>query len=261
MSEFTENLSSYTMTQLNELLEDDDKLNKIIEDLEETQNVQKAKEVTLASNRSLAELNLLLQPRLDLRKNQLTKQYRCLQEVFEAYQLRRSTIGINLSGGSLDMLLALLQAEAAKIEEETEIMADLFLDGEQPVDSFIDDYRSKRKLAHLRRVKIDRLREVVLKGRRMPRAPAPAPATPAQPALTPSPAAQPNPEADSSSSPMPVTSPTQPAALPGYPYPPCPYSSVSSHTGYDTPFPSQASPALPEALAPPPGPQPGFILQ
>lgn len=47
----------------------------------------------LASNRILAEQNLMLQPRLDQQKNELTKRYRCLQEQFEAFQLRKSTLG------------------------------------------------------------------------------------------------------------------------------------------------------------------------
>ncbi|KAJ8400067.1 hypothetical protein AAFF_G00401060 [Aldrovandia affinis] len=148
------------MTQLNELLEDDEKLNNIVQELEETQSVQQAKETTLAGNRSLAEQNLLLQPRLDCQKNELTQRYRLLQELFEAYQLRKSTLDNNSGSGSLDTLLALLQTEGAKIEEETENMADSFLEGGQPLDSFIDDYQSKRKLAHLRRVKIDKLRDM-----------------------------------------------------------------------------------------------------
>ena len=55
--------------------------------------VQQSKEMTLAGNRSLAEQNLMLQPRLDRQKNELTKRYRCLQDQFEAYQLRKSTLG------------------------------------------------------------------------------------------------------------------------------------------------------------------------
>ncbi|XP_061118122.1 VPS37B subunit of ESCRT-I b [Conger conger] len=296
MSGFTEKLSSYTMTQLNELLEDEEKLNKIVQDLEEgrvkagrgvvflvteekqapvedttypklwfpllcfvtaksmryTQGVQQSKDVVLAGNRSLAEQNLLLQPSLDLQKNELTKRYRCLQELFESFQLRKSTLDHKLGSGSMDTLLALLQAEGAKIEEETEKMADLFLDGGQPLESFVDDYQSKRKLAHLRRVKIDRLREMVLRGVRMPQAPVVQP--------TPAPAPQLAPEADTNGSPTPAPrrSPTQPAqpasaqpaGLSGFPYPPCPYPSVPPQTGYASAF-------LPEGL----GPQPGFIMQ
>ena len=35
MSNFSDKFSAYTMTQLNELLEDDDKLNKIVQEMEE----------------------------------------------------------------------------------------------------------------------------------------------------------------------------------------------------------------------------------
>lgn len=55
--------------------------------------MQQNKEMILASNRSLAEQNLILQPRLDHQKNELTKNYRCLQEQFEAFQLRKSMLG------------------------------------------------------------------------------------------------------------------------------------------------------------------------
>ena len=57
------------------------------------QEVQQSKEKTLASNRSLAEHNLVLQPELEQKKEQLTSRYRRLQESFESYQLRKSTLG------------------------------------------------------------------------------------------------------------------------------------------------------------------------
>ena len=47
-------------------------------------------------------------------------------------------------------------------------MADSFLDGNISLDAFTDEYHSKRKLAHLRRVKIDKLHELVLKGPSLP---------------------------------------------------------------------------------------------
>uniref|UniRef100_A0A8C7IZM9 VPS37 C-terminal domain-containing protein n=1 Tax=Oncorhynchus kisutch TaxID=8019 RepID=A0A8C7IZM9_ONCKI len=164
MAEFTDKFSSFTMTQLNELLEDDEKLNSIVKEMNEMCEVQQVKELTLVSNISLAEQNLQLQPSLDLQKNQLTSRYRHLQELYDNYQLRKSTLYHGSGNSSLDILLALLQAEGAKIEEETENMADSFLDGELPLDCFIDDYQRRRHLAHVRRVKIDKLRELVLKG-------------------------------------------------------------------------------------------------
>ncbi|NP_001025385.1 VPS37B subunit of ESCRT-I b [Danio rerio] len=164
ISGFQSGFSGYSSEQIMEILEDEEKLTSIARDSGEKQEMQQSKELMMASNRSLAEMNLNLQPDLDHQKIQLTKRYCCLQELHESYQLRRSTLG----SSSLDTLLALLQTEGAKIEEETENMADSFLDGSMPLDSFIDDYQSKRKLAHLRRVKIDKLQEMLLKGIHLP---------------------------------------------------------------------------------------------
>nr|KAF6282980.1 VPS37B subunit of ESCRT-I [Myotis myotis] len=64
-----------SLVQLNELLEDEGQLAAMVQRMEETQSVQLNKEMTLASNRSLAEGNLLYQPQLDARKACLTQKY------------------------------------------------------------------------------------------------------------------------------------------------------------------------------------------
>ncbi|XP_028336496.1 vacuolar protein sorting-associated protein 37B isoform X2 [Physeter macrocephalus] len=76
--------------------------------------------MTLASNRSLAEGNLLYQPQLDSLKARLTQKYQELQVLFEAYQIKKTKLDKQSSSASLETLLALLQAEGAKIEEDTE---------------------------------------------------------------------------------------------------------------------------------------------
>ncbi|KPP74362.1 vacuolar protein sorting-associated protein 37B-like [Scleropages formosus] len=276
MSDFGDKFSSYSLTQLNNLLEDDDKLDKIVQDMEEVQKVQQTKQMTLASNRSLAEQNLLLQPRLDSQKNELTKRYQHLQDLFEAFQLRKSTLDYHSGINSLDTLLALLQTEGAKIEEETENMADSFLEGNVSLDTFVDEYHSRRKLAHLRRVKIDKLREVVLKGHRLTQAQLAALATHPQ-----DPAASASFLPNSGSSPVPqlrkapTLQPTQlgasqPAsdAYSGTPYPSIPprvsypqLGSTPSFPSPSVPFVPQYPPALPQGPPPRPALQPGFILQ
>lgn len=269
------------MTQLNELLEDDEKLNRFVEEMDEMKDVQQTKEQTLARNRNLAEHNLVLQPRLEHMKTQLTNRYSCLQESFEAYQLRSSTLDHNSGNGSLDTLLALLQAEGAKIEEETEIMADSFLDGDITLDVFIDEYASKRKLAHTRRVKIEKLQEMVLRGQRLPQAPLPI-SHPQEVTTRPTPLpTQTNSLSSSRSSPVPQPMrappppPTQPVpavvpsppdvSYPATPYPPIPpragQSFPSVNPGYPHHFMSQYPPALPQRPPPRMPQQPGFLIQ
>ncbi|XP_066507132.1 VPS37B subunit of ESCRT-I b [Hoplias malabaricus] len=261
--EFSSKFSTYSVSQLNELIEDDEKVNKIVTEMEEMQQVQQSKEMTLASNRSLAEQNLSLQPGLDQQKMQLTKRYCCLQELYEAYQLRKSTLDHHSGKSSLDTLLALLQAEGAKIEEETENLADSFLDGDLSLDSFIEAYQNKRKLAHLRRVKIDKLQEMVLKCFQMPQAFV---NEPMQPQIPNCPALI-HGQANGSPVPMrpPPTPPTQPTGQQSaFPYPAASYSSVplpNMVPSHSSPFIQQYAQALPQRPSPGLPPRTGFIMQ
>ncbi|XP_009075432.1 PREDICTED: vacuolar protein sorting-associated protein 37B [Acanthisitta chloris] len=242
--------------------------------------------MTLASNRSLAEGNLLYQPKLESLKSNLTEKYQELQVLFEAYQIKKTKLDRQSSNASLETLLALLQTEGAKIEEDTENMAEKFLDGEIPLDSFIDEYQSKRKLAHLRRVKIEKLQEMVLKGQRLPqvqpqaqaRAPEATPAAPDSykadanapvvPRRVPPP---PPPPAGPGRFPTPFTAAmgSGPAlSYPGAPYPPLPPrpggavqpASQMPQPGYPSQFVPPYPPALPQRPPRVP-PHPGFILQ
>uniref|UniRef100_A0A8C6ZMT7 VPS37B subunit of ESCRT-I n=1 Tax=Nothoprocta perdicaria TaxID=30464 RepID=A0A8C6ZMT7_NOTPE len=252
----------------------------------QAQNVQHSKDMTLASNRSLAEGNLLYQPRLESLKANLTQKYQELQVIFEVYQIKKTKLDSQSSNASLETLLALLQTEGAKIEEDTENMAEKFLDGEIPLDSFIDEYQSKRKLAHLRRVKIEKLQEMVLKGQRLPQAQPQA--QPRAPETTPAPQASYTSDATSPPSVMPRRIPPPPpssvpagrfptpftvamssgpaVSYPGAPYPPLPprlgvqSAGQMPQPGYPSQFVPQYPPALPQRPPRLP-PHPGFILQ
>uniref|UniRef100_A0A8C6ABN1 VPS37B subunit of ESCRT-I n=2 Tax=Marmota marmota marmota TaxID=9994 RepID=A0A8C6ABN1_MARMA len=245
--------------------------------------LQLNKEMTLASNRSLAEGNLLYQPQLDTRKAHLTQKYQELQVLFEAYQIKKTKLDKQSNSASLETLLALLQAEGAKIEEDTENMAEKFLDGELPLDAFIDVYQSKRKLAHMRRVKVEKLQELVLKGQRLPQVAAPLP--PRIPEPVPA-ASLPYPVLEASGPPsvvprrIPPPPPPVPAGrlatpftaamgsgqaipYPGLQCPPLPPRvGLPPQQGFSAQFVSPYPPALPQRPPPrlPPH-QPGFILQ
>lgn len=162
-------------------------------------------------------------------------------------------------------------------------MAEKFLDGELPLDSFIDVYQSKRKLAHMRRVKVEKLQELVLKGQRHPQAGAPPPPRVPEP----SPAtALPYPSLEATGLPsvvprrIPPPPPPVPAghvatpfaaamgsgqisAYPGLQCPPLPPRvGLPSQQGFSAQLVSPYPPALPQRPPPRMAPhQPGFILQ
>ncbi|XP_077149286.1 vacuolar protein sorting-associated protein 37B [Ranitomeya variabilis] len=274
-------------SQLSELLDNDDKLGQMAQEMDEAQNVQLDKEMTLAGNRSLAEANLLYQPKLDSQKATLTQKYQELQVLMESHQLKKTKLDQQSVNASLETLLALLQAEGAKIEEETENMAENFLDGGIQMDSFIDEYLSKRKLAHLRRVKIEKLQEMVLKGQRLPQVSMPPQSRPpeviqAPPSSYPAPfntpptvmprraVPPPPPPAQAGMYPTPFAMAAQQPA-PGLPYAASPCPPVPSRIGYQPPgqmpqpgYPVPYTPQYPPALPQRPPqrlpPNPGFIL-
>ncbi|CAN8192638.1 unnamed protein product [Coccothraustes coccothraustes] len=279
-------LEALSLQELSALLDDEEQLQDMAREMEEAQNVQHSKDMTLASNRSLAEGNLLYQPKLESLKSNLTEKYQELQVLFEAYQIKKTKLDRQSSNASLETLLALLQTEGAKIEEDTENMAERFLDGEIPLDSFIDEYQSKRKLAHLRRVKIEKLQEMVLKGQRLPQVQPPAQPRAAEPAAAP---ADPYKDANPPPSVVPRRIPPPPppsgpagrfpapftAAMgsgpalsqPGAPYPPLPPRPGAAQPTSQLPqagCPAQFVPPYPPPLPQRPPrlpPHPGFILQ
>ncbi|KAK5608696.1 hypothetical protein CRENBAI_021660 [Crenichthys baileyi] len=159
-------------------------------------------------------------------------------------------------------------------------MADSFLDGDMTLDAFIDSYQNKRKLAHLRRVKIEKLQEMVQKGQHLPQATAPSSRHQDVPAVSSlltdsnnsSPVAQPRrkpPAPPSQPPPVLTPAPTASSQPPFFcqpsQYPPIPprtgqpFPGVSS--GYPTHYLSQYPPALPQRPPPRMAPQPGFIIQ
>lgn len=162
-------------------------------------------------------------------------------------------------------------------------MAERFLDGELPLDAFIDVYQSKRKLAHMRRVKVEKLQKLVLKGQRLPQVAAPLPPRVPEPAPV---APLPSPPLEASGPPSVVPQRIPPPPLPvpagrlatpftaamgsgqAIPYPglQCPplppWVGLPPQQGFSAQFVSPYPPALPQRPQPrlPPH-QPGFILQ
>ena len=59
-------------------------------------------------------------------------------------------------------MLALLQAATQEVEEESENLMESFLQtGDRNVETFMEEYLEKRKLAHLRRTKVDKMKELL----------------------------------------------------------------------------------------------------
>ncbi len=60
--------------------------------------------------------------------------------------------------------MALLQTAAAESEEASEQIVKQFLDKELPIDGFLEQFMVSRKTMHLRKLKAEKMNELIRKG-------------------------------------------------------------------------------------------------
>ncbi|XP_004683448.2 PREDICTED: vacuolar protein sorting-associated protein 37C [Condylura cristata] len=281
-----ETLKDKTVAELEEMQNDPETIDRLAQEAPEVQDLQLEREMALATNRSLAEQNLEFQGPLEISRSNLSDKYQELRKLVERCQEQKAKLEKFSSAMQPGTLLDLLQIEGMKIEEESEAMAEKFLEGEVPLETFLETFSSMRMLSHLRRVRVEKLQEVMRRPRvsqdtpagptaHGPLPPAPFPVLPQPyPAYGPHyPSAQPAPRAAGGYSWSPQRSlpplPGYPGAPtgasgPGYPTaggraPSAGYPQQPSYpsTGGKPPYPTQAQyPGQPQPPGPPRPPYP-----
>ncbi|XP_024843055.1 vacuolar protein sorting-associated protein 37C isoform X1 [Bos taurus] len=208
-----ETLKDKTLEELEEMQNDPEAIDRLAQDSPEVQDLQLEREMALATNRSLAERNLEFQGPLEISRSNLSDKYQELRKLVERYQEQKAKLEKFSSALQLGTLLDLLQIESMKIEEESEAMAEKFLEGEVPLDTFLENFSSMRTLSHLRRVRVEKLQDVMKKPRASlePAGDTPPPRPP--PPLHPGPQTTPPPAEDAQ------PQPPQPSVVPPYPLP------------------------------------------
>ncbi|NXE98474.1 VP37C protein, partial [Menura novaehollandiae] len=156
-------LRNRTVEELQELQEDSQEIERLALESQEVQELQLEREMALASNRSLAEQNLKFQVPLESGRSDLSKKYQELQELAGRCREQKEKLEKFSAALQPQTLLDLLQVESQKIEEESEQMAEKFLEGEVPLETFLEQFSGMRKLSHLRRVRVEKLQEIVRK--------------------------------------------------------------------------------------------------
>lgn len=154
-------LKHLNIQELQSLMDDNERLNKLVDDLEIVKNQEQEKDTLIASNKSLAEYNLSLEPRLLQLKEQLGETYEQAVKAQKDYEQDKLRFDSCATNTSLDTTLALLQMEAAKVDEESEQAAEHFLSQPTDTEPFLSDYTSLRTKTHLRKVKVEKLEEIL----------------------------------------------------------------------------------------------------
>ncbi|XP_061335232.1 vacuolar protein sorting-associated protein 37C [Pezoporus flaviventris] len=244
-----ETLRTRTVQELQELQENTEEIERLALESQEVQELQLEREMSLAANRSLAEQNLKFQAPLETGRTELGSKYEELQKLAQRCQEQKAKLEKFSAALHPQTLLDLLQVESQKIEEESEQMAEKFLEGAVPLDTFLEQFSSMRKLSHLRRVRVDKLQEILRKSG-TPQEPQeqPAPHGPV-PTETPKPSAAPSFPLPYSPAPSVPAGPTAHGALP-----PAPFSGSPVAMGNAAP----AQPTFPYKPPPAPAAEAGY---
>ncbi|NXK49538.1 VP37C protein, partial [Chauna torquata] len=271
-------LKNRTVEELQELQENAEEIERLALESREVQELQLEREMALAANRSLAEQNLKFQAPLETGRSDLSRKYEELQKLAERCKEQKAKLEKFSAAMHPQMLLDLLQVESQKIEEESEKMAEKFLEGEVALETFLEQFSVMRKLSHLRRVRVEKLQEILRKSEASqepgrdsqqppPHAPADAPKPQPIPAgapsfplpYSPAPGMPVGPTAHGALPPAPFTgapvavghvAASQPSTQPAFPYQPPlgagypPTQAADSALGYPKP-PSGASSSVP----------------
>lgn len=243
-----EKLQELSQSELQDLLEHPERVESMALESDEIQNIQLEREMALASNRSLAEQNLDVKPRLEEQKSLLVERYAQLEAARDTYR-QHCVLRDGMAGQvSPEALFSRLQTEGAHTEAESETLASDFLDGSVTLDGFLDLFLARRCLAHRRRVRLEKFQDFLRQRSHAPD-PTPAAATPATCA-----GQEPAAFAPGNHHPHPQAQQQQPGASPaGGPSPYTPYPA-------SPPAPRTAPPSsgAPTQFSPYPSPRPAF---
>ncbi|CAL8364587.1 unnamed protein product [Lota lota] len=147
-------------SELRELLQNEDKMDQIINLNEKFQELQLQRESLLASNRGLAEESLAHRPPLNTGKLQLAEKYRQLSNLTTACWEKQRQLENHGPKSSPLTAQTLLREEVAQAEEESEELLEKFMEGRVNLESFLESFQSSRKTYHIRRAQVEKVQEL-----------------------------------------------------------------------------------------------------
>uniref|UniRef100_A0AC35G191 VPS37 C-terminal domain-containing protein n=1 Tax=Panagrolaimus sp. PS1159 TaxID=55785 RepID=A0AC35G191_9BILA len=154
-------IRQFTDDQLQALLNDDSRLDSMIDNLPQIASIPSEKEVKLAQSKSMAECNLSMEPQIKEKKAKLAKTYEEAKKAKAEVEALKAQLDNVAENRSLDVISALLQASAREAEDESEKIAEQFYSGGMDIGEFVKSFEEKRMLAHKRKVKSEKLVEIL----------------------------------------------------------------------------------------------------
>nr|KAF6375766.1 VPS37A subunit of ESCRT-I [Pipistrellus kuhlii] len=158
--EFPE-LSELSVSQLTDMNEQEEILLEQFLTLPQLKQIITDKDNLVKSIEELARKNLLLEPSLEAKRQTVLDKYELLTQMkstFEKKMQRQHELSESCSASALQ---ARLKVAAHEAEEESDNIAEDFLEGKTEIDDFLSSFMEKRTVCHCRRAKEEKLQQVI----------------------------------------------------------------------------------------------------
>ncbi|KAM9194900.1 vacuolar protein sorting-associated protein 37A [Dugong dugon] len=154
-------LSELSVSQLTDMNEQEEILLEQFLTLPQLQQVITDKDDLVKSIEELARKNLLLEPSLEAKRQTVLDKYELLTQMkstFEKKMQRQHELSESCSASALQ---ARLKVAAHEAEEESDNIAEDFLEGKTEIDDFLSSFMEKRTICHCRRAKEEKLQQAI----------------------------------------------------------------------------------------------------
>lgn len=164
--DFMSQLKNLTKVELEDLMNNEDKINELISSQEKVRKINLDIQLIQAANREIAEESIKKESVIESLRSELTSKYETIRQLKEMFQINLVKLDSLKKSHNLEEMLNVLQANCAMSEEKSEELADSFYKGGIDLSQFITEFRQRKTEAHLRRIKCDKMRELVIEATR-----------------------------------------------------------------------------------------------
>ncbi|KAL2761876.1 vacuolar protein sorting-associated protein 37A isoform 5 [Daubentonia madagascariensis] len=148
-------LSELSLSQLTDMNEQEEILLEQFVTLPQLKQIITDKDDLVKSIEELARKNLLLEPSLEAKRQTVLDK---MKSTFEKKMQRQHELSESCSASALQ---ARLKVAAHEAEEESDNIAEDFLEGKTEIDDFLSSFMEKRTICHCRRAKEEKLQQAI----------------------------------------------------------------------------------------------------
>ncbi|XP_018420620.1 PREDICTED: vacuolar protein sorting-associated protein 37A isoform X2 [Nanorana parkeri] len=154
-------LSELSVSQLSEMIEQEDVILEQFVNLPQLKQIISDKDDLVKNIEELAKKNLKLEPILESKRQALLDKYELLTQMKTAFEKKLQRQHELSESCSLSALQARLKVAAHEAEEESDSIAENFLEGKTEIDDFLNLFMEKRTCCHSRRAKEEKLQQTI----------------------------------------------------------------------------------------------------